>query len=1021
MRTTSVLLVGCAALLAVPRAASAQGTIAGTVRDSATNAPLARVAVTIADTRLSAETDEQGRYAIPGVSPGTHRLRARRLGYAPGDATAVVQDGQQTVADFQLKASPIELNPIVAVGYGTQRRGDVTGSVGSVSSRQIATLPVPRIEQAIAGLVSGVQVQTTNAQPGSELRIRVRGSNSLEASNEPLVVVDGVIGADLNHINPSDIQSVDVLKDISASAIYGARGANGVILVTTKGGAPGQMSIGYSGYTGMQEVTKHIDVLNADEFARLYMRSPSHDASITYDTLRPLPSTDWQDVVYQAAPIRNHELRVSGTTGATRLMLSGAWFDQEGIVLGSGLTRGSLRFNLDQDLSERFRFGARATYSRSVGDEVRVNDGYGSAGGPITMMALRFPPTIPVYDANGNFSGPLLPSQTNDNPLAIATLRDDKTTTDYVLGHAFGEYDLVPGITARTSLSYTSRARLNQRYTSRLLRTAFNTGQANIDNNRSRIWLSENTVTLRRTLADKHDVTILGGFTAQETRTGESTQQGVGFATDLLGYRRLNLAETVTGGSSAGRQRLVSFLGRVNYGFAGKYLVTGTFRTDGSSKFAANNKWASFPSAAVAWRVSEEPFFRRLAPAVNDLKLRFSAGRSGSEAIDPYESLAAWTIGSIYAIGTATYRNGVTPSRNQNPNLRWETTTGYDAGLDLGLLDDRVRLTADAYHKVTRDLLYGKLVPYFTGFESYVTNIGKVQNRGLELALDTRHTTGAVELHLGGSLSFNRSKVLDLGGDRQFFLAGANGSLPTFRESAIVRVGEPLGNFYGYIWDGIFQNQAELDAVVQPGERLGGDKVRDINGRDSTTGLLTGKPDGLINDDDRTILGNGQPRYLVGLTGSVVYKALSLSWILRGALDFQVVNLNRQGMETPGGSSNQLRSVLDYWTPTNPTNKMTALDVGPFSGMTSRWIEEGSFVRLQNVTLDWTVPRRLIGRLGMEQVHVYLSGQNLFTFTRYSWYDPEASSRDEDDLELGWDDSSYPGLRTITLGMNVRF
>jgi len=992
----------------------AQGSIAGTARDAATSAPLARATVTVVGTRLSAETDAEGRYALTGVPPGTYALRVRLLGYVPGAGTAVVQDGQQAVADFQLTASPIELNPIVAVGYGTQRKGDVTGSVGSVSSQQIGTIPVPRIEQAIAGLVSGVQVQTTNAQPGSELRIRVRGSNSLEASNGPLVVVDGVIGADLNQINPSDVEAVDVLKDISASAIYGARGANGVILVTTKRGPPGQVRVGYSGYTGMQEVTKHIDVLSADEFARLYMRSPTHDPSITYDTLSPLPTTDWQKVVYQVAPIRNHELRVSGTTGGTRLMFSGTLFDQEGIVLGSGLTRGSVRFNLDQDVSERSRFGTRVTYSRSVGNEVRVNDGYGSAGGPITMMALRFAPTIPLYDANGDFSGPLLPSQTMDNPLAIVKLLDDKTTTDYLLGNAFGEYDLAPGVTARTSLSYTARAGLNQRYTSRQLRAAFNTGQANIDNTRSTTWLSENTVTLRRTLADRHAFTVLGGFTAQETRSGASTQQGVGFATDLLGYRRLNLAETVTGGSSAGRNRLVSFLGRVNYAFAGKYLLTATFRTDGSSRFAANHKWATFPSAAVAWRVSEEPFLRRLAPAVNDLKLRLSAGRSGSEAIGSYQSLAAWTIGSIYAIGATTYRNGVTPSRNANPNLRWETTTGYDAGLDLGLFDDRVRLIADVYHKVTRDLLYGKQVPYFTGFESYVTNIGKVQNRGVELALDTRHTAGAVELRLGGSLSFNRSKVLDLGGDRQFFLAGANGSLPTFRESAIVRVGEPLGNFYGYIWDGIYQTQAELDTIVQPGERLGGDKIRDISGP-------LGVRDSVIDDYDRTILGNGQPRFLVGLTGTVAYKALSLSWILRGALDFQVVNLNRQGMETPGASSNQLRSVLDYWTPTNPTNTMTALDVGPFSGMTSRWIEEGSFLRLQNLTLDWTVPQRLSGHFGMGQVHVYLSGQNLFTLTRYSWYDPEASSRGTDDLELGWDDSSYPGIRIITFGMNVSF
>jgi len=1022
MRTTALLLVGCAALLAVPRAASPQGTLAGTVRDSATSAPLSRVTVSVVGARLTAETDDQGRYALTGVPLGTYRLRARRLGYAVADTTVAVQDGRETVADFRLKAIAIQLESVtVAVGYGTQLKKDLTGSVGSVSSQQIQTIPVARIDQAITGLVAGVQVQTTNAAPGSDsIRIRVRGGNSLQGNNAPLVVVDGVIGADFNQISPGDIESVTVLKDASATAIYGARASNGVILVTTKRGEPGKVRFAYSGYIGTQDVTKHIDVLTADEFARLYMRNPNHDKSVTFDTLSPLPTTDWQSLVYRTAPIRNHEVRVSGSTGGTSLMVSAGWFDQDGVVRGSEFGRGSLRFNLDQDLGTRFRLGTRVSYSRSVGNDDRVNAGYGSGGGAVTAEALRFAPTIPVYDSVGNFSGPLFPGQTMDNPLAIVHLLTDKNTTDYLIGSLFGEYDLVPGLTLRSNLSYTSRNLLEQQYTSRLLRAALGTGQANINNNDQTTWLSENTVTLHRTLGGKHDFTVLGGFTAQQTRTAANSEQGVGFTSDQLGYKRLNLAETVTGSSSSSRTRLASLLGRVNYGFAGKYLVTGTVRIDGSSKFAANNKWVTFASAAVAWGVSDEPFFRRLLPAVTELKLRLSAGQTGSEAIGAYQSLASWSVGSIYAIGLTTYRNGARPNRNPNPNLKWETTTQYDLGLDLGLFDNRISITADAYHKTTSDLLYEKQVPYFTGFEDYVTNIGKVRNRGIELALDTRHTVGPIAVTLGGNLSFNRSKVLDLGGDQEFTLDGVNSSLPRFRPAAIVRVGEPLGNFYGYIWDGIFQNQAEVSASGQAGARVGGDKLRDINGRD-TTGQLTGTPDGKINEDDRTILGNAQPRYLFGLTGSVTYKSLFVSAIVRGALDYKVVNLNRQGMETPGGSTNMLRSVLNYWTPDNPTNTMTGLDIGPYDGMTSRWVEDGSFVRLQNVTVAWAVPQRFSARWGIGQLRLYLSGQNLFTATRYAWYDPEANSRGTRDLDLGWDDSSYPGVRTVTFGMNVDF
>ena len=1010
MRTMSVFLLGCAAVLAAAGGATAQdstGAITGVVRAGDTGAPVARVAISAVGTRLIAETDAEGRYAISGVPPGTYHLRARLLGYSPGDTTVVMQAAQRAVADFRLQPSAIELNPVVAIGYGTQRKADLTGSVSSVTGPEIATNPVDRADQALAGRVPGMQVQTTNAQPGSELRIRLRGGNSLSGDNSPLVVIDGVIGADLSLINPGDIETFDVLKDASATAIYGARGANGVILVTTKRGQ-GPFHFDYSTYIGAQDVSKHIAVLSADQFARLYMRNPNHDKSVKLDTLSDLPTTDWQSVVYRSAPIQDHQIQVSGSSGATSLMLSANWYDQQGVLLGSDLTRGSLRFNLDQGLGPRFRLGTRVTYNRTVGNQARVNSGYGSGGGPVSMQALRFAPTIPVRDSAGNFSGPLLPSA-NDNPMAIIELRQDKTTTGYGIGTLFGEYDPLPGLTLRTSLSYTSNDVLEQQYVSRKLQASLNLGQANIDNNTATTWLVENTATLHRALGKQHDLTLLGGFTAQQTDNGANSSQGVGFTSDLLGYQRLNLADLVTGSSNATRQRVLSYLGRVNYSLAGKYLVTGTVRADGSSKFAANNKWAVFPSAAVAWRAGDEPFLRRLIPAVSELKLRLSAGSTGSNAISTYQSLAAWNVGAPYAIGTTSYFNGATLSRITNPNLRWETTVQYDAGVDLGLFGNRVTVTADAYDKTTKDLLYAKQVPYLVGFASYVTNIGRVRNRGLELAVDTRAARGGLEVRLGGNVSLNRSKVLDLGGDQQFFLTGSNTSLPRWENDVIVQVGQPLGNFYGYVWDGIFQSSAEAAASGQAGAVAGGDKLRDLNG------------DRKIDSNDQTILGNAQPRYLFGLTGSVTYGRLSLSVLVRGALDFQVVNVSRAGMETPGGSSNMLTSVLNYWTPTNPTNAMTALNVSPFDGLTSRWVEDGSFVRLQNVSVQWDVPERLGARFGMRRLRLYLSGQNLLTATRYSWYDPEVSSRGTSDLTLGWDDSNYPGTKIVTIGASVGF
>ncbi len=1009
MKFTRLVALAAAMAFAAPHAVRAQvsiGTVTGVVRSQ--GAPVEGAAVTVQGTTLGALTRTDGRYSIANVPAGAHTMRVMRLGFTMQEQRVTVTAGQTATLDFELRTSAVKLDQVVVVGYGTQSRREVTGSVSSVTSSDIATMPVARVDQALSGLVTGVQIQTTNAQPGAEMRIRVRGGNSLQGNNEPLVVVDGVIGADLNQINPNDIESVDVLKDASSTAIYGARAANGVILVTTKRGQPGSVRFNYSAYSGRQSASRHIDLLSADEFAKMFMRNPNHDKSITFDTTASLPTTDWQDVVYRSAPLQSHELRVSGTNGGTSVMASAALYQQDGIVLNSKFNRGSLRFNLDQNIGNRVRAGTRVTYSHSVNNFVRVNDGYGSAGGPVTMMALRFAPTLPVYTADGGFTGPLLASQTMDNPLAIVNLLQNRSTTDYLLGNLFSDIDLVTGLTLRTSVSYTSNDGLGQRYISRLLRAALGSGQANLDNGARTTVLAENTLTYKRSIG-KHDVTLLGGMTAQEFKATSSGSQGIGFTSDLLGYSRINLAETITASSSSSRERLQSYLGRLNYGYAGKYLLTATFRADGASKFATNNKWARFPSFGAAWRVSDEDWFARRVPAVTELKLRASTGKTGSEAISAYQSLAAWSVGSPYDLGVTRFNNGANPSRNSNPNLRWETTKQTDLGFDMGLFDNRVGITFDQYHKTTNDLLYSKQVPYYTGYTDYVTNIGSVENKGVEIGIDTRQRVRALDVRFGGNIAWNRSKVLDLGGDKEFTLDGVNGSLPTFRPAAIVRVGEPLGNFYGYIWDGIFQTAAEAAASGQAGAVAGGMKLRDVNG------------DGKITTDDRVILGNALPKYTFGQNGFFGWRAVSLSYVLRGVQGQQVVNLNRQGMETPGSDVNTLRNTLNYWTPGSGINDMTGMGIGPFNAMTSRWVEDGSFVRLQNVTLAWDVPAQYGSRFGTNNLRVYVSGQNLKTWTKYSWYDPEASSRGTGDLQLGWDDSSYPGVRTFTLGLNVGF
>lgn len=1005
-RRSAALVAALIACANVVWAQGGTGTIQGVVRSD--SRPVEAVTVTVVGTSLGAQTRADGKFTITNVPVGAQVVRTTRIGYARKDQPVTIVAGQTVTVNFDLTIAAFALEQVVVTGYGSSERRDVTGSISSVSSADIATLPVPRVDQAISGLVAGVQVQTTNSQPGSEMRIRIRGGNSLNGSNEPLVVVDGVIGADLNQINPNDVESVDVLKDASATAIYGARGANGVIMITTKRGSPGSMRFTYSGYTGSQDISKHIELLDANEFAKLFMRNPNHDKTVTLDTTGTLSSTDWQNSVFTTAPIQSHDIRVTGSSGGTSLMAGASLFQQDGTVSNSAFNRGSVRFNLDQNLGNKLQTGMRVTFSRSTGSAVRVNDGYGTAGGPVTMAALRWSPTIPIFTADGSYSPPLLTSQAMDNPVAIVSLLNNKTTQDYLLGNLYANVTLLPDLKLRSSVSYTSNDGKQQVYTSRLLRAALGSGQANVNSVVFTTFLAENTLTYHKRLG-KNDFTVLGGVTAQSSKRDSTTAQGVGFTSDLLGYNRLNLAQTITAGSSSGSDRLLSGFTRANYSYAGRYLLTATYRADGASKFAVNNKWAYFPSFAAAWRVSDEDFFRRALPAVSEFKLRGGVGRTGSDAVNPYQSLGAWSVGAAYDLGTTTFNNGAKPSRNANPNLRWETTTQTDAGFDIGLFSNRISITGDAYKKTTRDLLYAKLVPYYTGYASYITNIGSVANKGLELGIDSRMNVKAFDIHLGGNIAFNRSKVLDLGGDKEFFVNGVNTSLPTFIPGGIVRIGQPLGNFYGYIWDGIFQTAAEAAASGQSGALAGGMKLHDVDG------------DGKISTTDRVILGNAQPKYTFGQNGSVAYRSLSLNYVLRGVQGQKVANLNRQGMETPGDATNTLRNTLNYWTPGSGIQNMTGIGIAPFNAMTSRWVEDGSFVRLQNVTLTWAVPQRLAGRVNMSSLRVYLSGQNLVTWTKYSWYDPEASSRGTSDLQIGWDDSSYPGVRTFTFGLNVAF
>ena len=1004
-----------------PSSAAAQtGTIAGTITEEATGEALPGVNVVLAGTTQGTATDAQGTYRIEGLGPGAYTVRATFVGYGEVNEDVEVTAGETTTVDLALQQQQMGLDELVVVGYGTQQRKDLTGSVSSVSSDDIANLRVNRPEEALQGKVPGLNISTSNSHPGGEVQIRIRGSNSLQGSNNPLVVVDGMMGGDLQMINSSDIASVEVLKGPSATAIYGSRGANGVILVTTKKGQQGETRVEFSSSYGTQQVTKKLDLLNAQQHARMIELAGRRDVPADPSTLGE--GTDWQDEIFESAPVQEYQLALSGGNGGTRYRLSGHYLDQQGVIKSSGFERGGIRMNLSQEVSDQLEAGGNLSYSRSITNLVKTNQGYGTSGGPIVASALRFSPIVPVRNEDGTYGQPLYVDYRTDNPVATADLRDNDRTNNNLLGNLFAEYEIVDGLSFRTDLGYNLEQNTERLYVSRNLLDALNTGEGAIDEYQQTDWLLESTLTYDGTFAERHSLTAVGGFTAQEINTTTSGAGATAFPSDVLGYNDLSFgASPLPPGSGSARQRLASFLGRANYGYDDRYLLTVSGRMDGASKFAENQKWAFFPSAALAWRASEEAFLEGLS-AISNLKLRAEYGRTGSQALSPYQSLAAYAAGASYTLGTTEYQNGVVPSRVANPNLRWETTTQYNLGLDLGLFDGRLSATADYYHKRTDDLLYAKTLPGYTGYETQIQNIGSMRNEGFELALNANIAEGAFTWSASGNLALNRNEVLDLGDEEdQFFLSGAGTpSGQGFDETGIVRVGEPIGSFWGYVFDGIYQNEAEAEALpfgTGEGQTIpdpGTVKYKDVNG------------DGVITEEDKSIIGSPLPDYTFGITNEFGYRGFDLSFSVLGVQGTDVLNVNRFWLEWVGEAVNQSANVLNYWDGEGTSNTIQAPGRSP-GEMSTRFVEDASFIRLQNVTFGYTLPGELIGG-GLENLRLYLSGRDLLTLTDYSGFDPAVNSAvgngsgvTNENLNLGYDSGAYPGYRTFTIGLSAAF
>ena len=1061
-------LATVSSLIFAAAAATAQtgnGRVSGTIIDRTAGAPISNVAVAVVGTTIGARTGADGRFTINEVPSGAQRLRASRIGYSPTDQLVTISAGQTTTVNLALSATTVTLDQMVVIGYGTQRRSDLTGAVASVTPNVDQT-PVLSLEQTLQGAAPGVMVTQASSAPGGALSIRVRGGSSVTGNNEPLYVIDGfpvendpdaqnptdgardaattVPSNPLSSLNPNDIESIEILKDASATSIYGARGANGVIIITTKHGQTARPRFTLDTYSGTQSVAHRYDLLNAQQFAAFANDwSTNNGTGVIFSNPASLPNTDWQSLIFRNAPISNLQIGVTGGgsgANATRYALSGGVFQQEGVVVNSGFKRISLRGNLDQSIGEKFRIASTVTLSR-VNSRSVPTDGSLNAGAGAVGAAINYYPILPVRQANGaytlmgqNSPSPILQPTNIANPVSMANDVTDKLGDTRVLANAFGEYDLMPGLKLRMSLGTDLSNRTRDTYYPRTtLQGSQVNGQAKRGTTSTTNFLNENTLTYNHAFGTGQLVDAVVGYNRQQSDLINSQISNSNFVSDIDVFESIGSGTQIGGpqvSSAHTRWTLASYLGRINYTLANRYLFTLTGREDGSSRFGSDHQWGFFPSGAFGWRVSDEPFMQKFSN-IELLKLRVTYGLAGNPAIRPYQSMAhllpkQYTFGGVVV-------PGYFPASVGNPNLGWESTAQTDVGLDLGLFGGRVSLTGDVYNKTTDDLLLAVNLPFESGFASALQNAGSVRNNGYELGLTLTMLDGKSKNSLGWTTtvnySHNKNRVLDLGGVNQIFASSVNSDLKLL--GSLIQVGQALGVFYGYQAAGLLRDSASAAAYTAAVKPISGTswkpgdvKLLDIAGKKDANGKDIG-PDGVINADDRTIIGDPNPKFSAGWMNTFTFRSVRLSSMFDAVSGNKILNLNNVRLEQGSPGTNIIADrYLDAWTPTNTDAKFPRINFTPGttgSDITSDLLEDGSFLRLRNVTFDVALPERFVGRYGFTNTRVYVTGSNLVTWTHYSGFSPDVSSLGIGNVNRGVDVGQYPLARSFTFGINLSY
>lgn len=1024
-------------VLAASISAFAQTTLTGRITDARTGEPLIGASLVPKSSKeLGAVTDIEGNFKLVTNVELPLTLSVQFIGYRPQEVD--VYDASEPI-DIQLIDASDRINEVVIIGYGAQKRLELTSSISTVG-QDLLNQSVGSVENALQGAVAGLNVATTSGQPGAVSNIRIRGGNSITGGNEPLYVIDGLIvyndiaststgasGSDaaldpLSFLNPNDIERIEVLKDVSATAIYGTRGANGVIIITTKKGSHGKNNISYSGTFGWSKAAKTLDFLNAQQFTELY-----NELTPNAPLAAPTANYDWQDAALRTAFSQEHQISFTGGDEVSRYTISGGYKDQKGIIIGTDLKRYTGRINYERNILKNLLIGVNATgaYSNLEGLRNVDHDNSGQTAkwaANSWMSALITPQTQAIYNADGSFNYSPTPISQDlfirdgqtvvGNP--ISDLYNIKTSTSNtrVIANAFAEWEVIKNLKLKANigadLSNTKQNNYSPSYTTTGLE---HNGVASVGDNRTNVWQAEFTASYDNTFKRLHHINVLGGYTTQRTdRSGFATTVR-NFANDDTGYDNLSAGSDLYRSTS---DRIIStlqsVLGRVNYSFDSRYNASLTLRADGSSRFAKDHKWGWFPSAGFSWNIDKEKFIH-LGKQVDFLQLRLSAGIVGNQEIGDYQFAATVSPTETPFIYNGQETVAYYIVNKANPDLKWEKTASYNIGISSGFFQNRLNVTLDAYYKKTSDLLLQVPVEGVTGYATALRNAGSVTNKGIELEIDAVLIDRKdLKWNVNGNIAHNKNEVTSLG-QATSIIPSIGGATLGYISPLIVAVGEPLGTFYGYKFAGIVQSEEQAATLTpQTINKLepGNPYYEDVNG------------DGVVNTEDQTILGNAQPKFTYGLNTTLKYKQFDLLIAIAGSYGNKLYNGLATRLTKGSTYYNSLAVVADRWTPTHPSNEIQKASNDLTVVSDSRYVENASYLRVKNIQLGYTFPVPQITRDA--RLRLYLSLQNFFTITNYSGYDPEGGrngASEQSGIYQGIDMATYPTAKTVQLGINV--